>query len=128
MTYDEYGDVTNSEDTYKAIAEELGGNAVTIGWTDQNSTHLDILFTYKSLWYGGNIQGGIRPRGDLFVSIMRVGSFAFDIKNTDTHWSYYSEKLGYNTGEITGKALADLINGVKKELLLALNNNNEIKL
>lgn len=114
MEYEEYGEVINSPKTYKGIAEELHKNSVLIGWTDLLGTHYDILFTLTALQYGTNIQGGIRPRTDLFVSIMRKGAFAFDISN-DTHPGYYGEKLHTGGGE-SGEKLAELINGVKVEL------------
>jgi hypothetical protein len=117
MNTDKYDEVINGEETYQKIAETLYlSSAVIIGWTDEEMTHYDILFTQLPFQFGSNLQGGIKPTSDLFVSIMRKGAFAFDIKNTDTHWSYYSEKLGGGFGETTGQKLADLINGVKKYL------------
>ena len=118
MNYDEYGEVINGELTYKGIAEELASNAVIVGWSDGNGTHLDILFTLHALRYGDQIQGGIKPKSDLFVSIMRWGAFAFEIKECDTHAGYYEEKLGTRGpfGEATRDALAELLNGVRKLL------------
>lgn len=134
MKTDEYNEVINHPNTFKAIAEELKkSKAVLIGWTDENYTHFDILFTYKptvaigqiingvfveDIFLSANFQGGIRPT-DLFVSIMRVGAFGFEVNNKDTHWSYYDEKLGsrFRFGETIGAKLAELINGVKKNLL-----------
>lgn len=116
-TEKEYGEIINGPETYSKIATSLlMGKNILIGWTDEMSTHYDILFTKDPAIYGTNIQGGIR-RDDLFVSIMRIGCFGFEIENTDTHYGYYSEKFNYNFGEATGQKLADLINGVKKELL-----------
>lgn len=117
MNYDSYGEVINGNETYRGIAEELESNAVCVGWTDQDGTHLDILFTLKPLGYG-TFQGGIAPRRDLFVSIMRVGAFAFEINDMDTDPGYYAEKLA--RGNFFGSAataLADLINGVRRELV-----------
>jgi hypothetical protein len=114
MDYDTYGEVINGEKTYKGIAEELGSNSVLIGWTDNNGTHFDILFTLSALTYGTNIQGGVRGT-DLFISIMRRGAFGFEKDHEDTHAGYYDEKLGGGMGS-TSEALAELINGVKKEL------------
>lgn len=116
---EEYGEVINGEGTYMGIAEELKGNAVLVGWTDRRATHLDILFTLTALPYGTNIQGGIRPRTDLFVSIMRWGAFAFEIKEGDVHPGYVNEKLGNrgSFGDECSQELADLINGVKKLLI-----------
>lgn len=116
MNYNEYGEVINGEDTYKGIAEELSKNAVLVGWTDQNGTHLDILFTLNALVYGTNIQGGVK-KTDLFVSIMRLGAFGFDPNEKETHSGYYNEKLGTrDTLGPTADHLADLVNGVKKYL------------
>lgn len=115
-TEKEYGEIINGQDTYESIATALQvGKSILIGWTDEMSTHYDILFTKDPSISGTNIQGGIR-RDDLFVSIMRIGCFGFEIENTDTHWGYYSEKFNSNFGEMTGQKLAELINGVKKEL------------
>jgi len=118
MNHDEYGEIVNGEKTYKEIAEELkGGNNMLIGWTDQNSTHLDILFSHPAVPYGTNIQGGVRGT-DLFVSIMRWGAFGFEIEHKDTHPGYYNEKLGNrgSFGTECSEKLAELINGVKKYL------------
>lgn len=117
MTQDEYSEVTNSEETYSEIAAFLRATQnVFIGWTDEEGSHFDILFTYMPLGFGTH-QGGVRPT-DLFVSIMRVGSFGFEILNEMTNWVYYDEKLGnaFKFGETTGTKLAELINGVKKYL------------
>lgn len=120
MKYDEFGEVINAPETYKGIAEELKDNAVLVGWTDEMSTHFDILFTLNALPYGTNIQGGIRPRRDLFVSIMRWGAFAFEVADRDLHPGYLDEKLSVRgpMGQATSGKLAELINGVKKELLV----------
>lgn len=114
MNFDDYSEVINGEDTYKEIARELGKeNNVIIGWTDQEGTHYDILFTFCALKYG-SLQGGVKG-GDLFVSIMRVGAFGFDIQNEDTAPGYFSEKLHIGGGS-TAVKLAELINGVKKNI------------
>ena len=115
MDYDEYGEVINGEKTYLGIAEELGKNAVLVGWTDQNGTHFDVLFTLSALKFG-TVQGGISGK-DLFVSVMRVGAFGFEADHTDTAAGYYAEKLGRD--KFFGPSadpLAELINGVKKEI------------
>lgn len=114
MNYDEYGEVINGEDTYKGIAEELSKNAVLVGWTDQNGTHLDILFTLTALEYG-TVQGGV-SKNDL-ISIMRWGAFGFNPNEKETHSGYYDEKLGGSRAlGPTQDPLAELINGVKKHL------------
>ena len=116
MNYDSYGEVINGSETYRGIAEELRSNAVIVGWTDENGTHFDILFTLTALAYG-TFQGGLRPRTDLFVSIMRWGAFAFEINEADTAPGYYEEKLSTRKlGDECSEKLAELINGVRKEL------------
>lgn len=114
MKMDNYGEVINHQTTYQEVARILVSKEqpVILGWTDERSTHYDILFTYN-VWneYHGQLQGGIK-RSDLFVSIMRLGAFGFEIEKTDTHASYYSEKLGVFSEELT-----ELINGIKKELV-----------
>lgn len=115
MDYDIYGEVINGERTYEWIANDLKeGIAVLIGWTDQNSTHFDILLKLGVQKYGSNFQGGIKG-SDLFVSIMRRGAFAFEPENVDTHAGYFDEKLGGGMGD-TREALAELINGIKSKL------------
>ncbi len=119
MTQDSWGEVLNSQETYDDIALALsGGRSVIIGWTDEQMSHFDILFHYKWMRHPENnqIQGGIDARNDLFVSIMRKGAFGFDVNETNTHSSYYGEKLNMGNG-ITVEKLAELINGVKKALL-----------
>lgn len=114
MNYDSYGEVVNGEGTYKAIAMHLKAEgSVIIGWTDNMMTHFDILFTPGAYSYG-SLQGGVLGN-DLFVSIMRRGAFGFEKDKDDTHAGYYGGKLGGGLGS-TGEALAELINGVKKEL------------
>jgi hypothetical protein len=120
MKFDEYGEVINHEDTYNWIANDLteGLKPVLVGWTDQNGTHLDILFTFWTKKYGTNIQGGISP-SDLFVSIMRVGAFGFEVTDEGTHQSYYDEKLSGRFGTLgieCSDKLAELINGVRKAI------------
>ena len=115
MDYDTYGEVINGEGTYQWIANDLKeGLAVLIGWTDQKGTHFDILLKRGVQKYGSNIQGGIKG-SDLFVSIMRRGAFGFEPENVDTHAGYFDEKLGGGMGS-TSEALAELINGIKRNL------------
>lgn len=120
MNLDTYGEVINGPDTYATIALRLDEEQpVMIGWTDGHGTHFDILFVLGSKKYGSNIQGGIHPTTDLFVSIMRWGAFGFDIEHTDTAPGYYEEKLGRHRafGVECAQAFADLINGVKQNIL-----------
>lgn len=117
MNKDEYGEVINGEQTYNTIATLLHtGQPALIGWTDQAEpvgTHFDILFTRKA-FKEGTVQGGI-AWDDIFVSIMRIGAFGFEVQNKDTAPGYYMEKLGF-TGDETGEKLAELINEIKKRL------------
>lgn len=118
MNQDEYGEVINGERTYKDIAFHiLNERSALIGWTDENGTHFDILFTALnvSVPRDNTIQGGVRSN-DLFVSIMRKGAFGFEMAVTNTHPNYYAEKLCVS-GEETCTKLAELINGVKKAIL-----------
>lgn len=112
MKTDEYGEVLNDLTTFEEIARQVQKLPVLIGWTDNLGSHFDILFSF-GISKTGPIQGGISPL-DLFVSIMRVGAFGFEISHKDTSPGYYAEKLGI--GGSTGEKLAELINGVKKEL------------
>lgn len=117
MNYDTYGEVINGEDTYRNIAQYLKlGQPVLIGWTDEQSTHFDILFTLGAKVIGANIQGGVRGT-DLFISIMRLGAFGFEIEHTATSGGYYAEKLSSYIGTTTSEKLAELFNGVKSYLL-----------
>lgn len=114
MNEDTYGEIINGEDTYREIVTDLRESGrCLIGWTDQNGTHLDILFVYRSPIYG-TVQGGLKG-SDLFVSIMRRGAFGFESENADTAPAYYDEKLGGGLHS-TSIPLAELINGVKTAL------------
>ena len=116
MNYDAYGEVINGEETFKEVAEMLKkGDPVLLGWTDQDMTHFDILLVLTARPFGTNIQGGIRPREDLFVSVMRWGAFGFDPRHLDTHSGYYAEKLR-NMGEPCQEKFSELINGIKAAL------------
>lgn len=115
MTRTEYLEITNSEETYEDIADILKEHgSMLIGWTDEIYTHYDILFLYKTRFYGTNIQGGIKS-GDLFVSIMRKGAFAFKVNDNKKSSGYIAEKLNLSNNETTEK-LTELINGVMKEI------------
>lgn len=115
MNKDEYDEIINGPDTYKTIAKKLKeGKSVIIGWTDEEMTHQDILFTggaYKE--EGNGLQRGIRC-SDLFISIMSRGSFGF-LPYDEKDVGYVAEKLslGINT---TSRKLTELINGVINSL------------
>ena len=120
MDKDQYGETINGKNTYKEIADRLiKGQSVIVGWTDEKNTHLDILFTYRVYKEKGNyLQRGLRGN-ELFVSIMSIGAFGFDIDNSKKAPGYIGEKLGLNNCPTIEK-LAELINEVIKEI------NNEI--
>lgn len=124
MNKDSYEEVINGQETYDEIAGQLLlGNNVMIGWTDEDGSHYDILFCYKKMFMSGsNIQGGINPRSDLFVSIMRLGAFSFEVEKTGTHYKYYSEKLGIRSLESI-ISIADLIEGIKRSILKMSKNS-----
>lgn len=105
-------EVTNSKKLYQDIVSKLAcAGTCLVGWSDKRGTHLDILFSiiipFNSL---GEHRCGIQA-SDLFVSVMGVGAFGFEISDQNTHPAYYSEKLNFGC---SSKELADLINGVKK--------------
>lgn len=116
--FDKYGEVINSEITYKTIAKDLveRGSCI-VGWTDGGYDHRDILFTYKPRKYG-NLQRGLRWTY-LFVSIMDHSSMGFLIEDGDCdnvkHSSYIKEKLRLNDNNCDDK-ICELINGVIHEI------------
>ena len=109
MDIEKYGEVINGENTYKTIAKNLkNGKSVIVGWTDEEGTHFDILFSLNVV-KEGPLQGGLRWN-DLFVSIMKIGAFGFLI-GSEKHSGYIGEKL--NLGDnITTEKLTELINGI----------------
>lgn len=112
VTRDEWGEVINSEETYKAIAEEVnGGGRCLIGWSDGAGTHYDILFVTLPIHLGGQIQRGIDEDTDLFVSVMSKGSFGFEINDIWKSPDYVAEKLRMSR-DISTEKLAELINGI----------------
>lgn len=115
MNRDGYGEIINGYDTVVEIASKLKvGQSVIIGWTDEEYTHLDLLFNYRA-HKDGILQRGLRGN-ELFVSIISIGSFGFDVSDRETHKGYISEKLNIS-GEPTIIKLAELINEIKKELI-----------
>ena len=115
MNRDEYGEIVNGYDTVVEISKKLkNGQSVIIGWTDEKYTHLDLLFNYKT-YKEGMLQRGLRGN-ELYVSVVSIGAFGFDVKNKEIHEGYISEKLNIH-GEPTVNKLAELINGIIKELI-----------
>jgi hypothetical protein len=114
---DEYGEVFNSPDNFKAMAKVLEQHgSLVIGWTDEAGSHLDILLVLQPIQVGV-LQGGQSAHWDLFVSVLRTGSgFGFKIDVAEpSHPNYVSEKLQINAGSTTDK-LAELVNGVRELL------------
>lgn len=112
MNFNKYNEVINGKYTYKEIAELLLENkAVGIGWTDENSTHLDIIFKL-GITKINTFQRGIKGYY-LYVSIIDHTSYAFDIEN-EKLGDYVQEKLRMNNE--CGDKLKDLINGIIKQI------------
>ena len=111
--FDIYGEVVNGINTYRSIAKSLkNGESVIIGWTDQDYTHFDILFTLNCTQVS-LLQRGLRG-SDLFVSIMSHSAFGFKTESTKLG-DYIQEKLQIS-GTTCGEKVKQLINGVIKEL------------
>ena len=113
MNKDEYNEIVNGYDTIKTIADKLKkGQAVIIGWTDEEYTHYDLLFTYN-IYKEGPLQGGLKGN-ELFVSVIGLGAFGFAVKDRikNIHSSYIAEKLNLSGNP---DKLGELINDVIKE-------------
>lgn len=109
-----YDEVINGNETYKAIATNIKkGFSTFISWTDNDSTHYDVLFTYDCVGSGG-YQRGLRVT-DLFISVMSIGSFGFKIDNMKSA-GYIAEKIFHGRLDKSVVALTELINGVLNEL------------
>ncbi len=116
MNYEPCGDdIINGEDTYDTIAEILlGRSPVFLGWTDERGTHCDIVLNYDIAYTYGTHQGGMGKSQDLYVCLMRWGSFAFSTDSNELYSSYVGEKL--NVHGPTADKLTELINNVVKRL------------
>jgi len=113
---DEYETVINSEETYKGLAANLRiGNTIVFAWTDQEGTQLDILMNARALQYG-RLQRGMNAATDLFVAVSHFGMFGFELNGTEKFPSYVGEKLNLGGINTTTEKLAELINGVCREL------------
>ena len=112
MNFNKYNEVINGEYTYKEIAKLLlEDKAVGIGWTDENSTHLDIIFKL-GITKINPFQRGIKEYY-LYVSIIDHTSYAFGIED-EKLGDYIQEKLRMNNE--CGDKLKDLINGIIKQI------------
>lgn len=116
MNQDEYGEIINGEKTYKEIAHILRtGRSVIIGWTDEEYTHLDLLFSLSPYKQSSNyLQRGLRGINEVYVCIIGIGAFGFDIDGEKSS-EYISEKLNIH-GQPTVDKLTELINGIIKEI------------
>lgn len=115
MNIDKEGEIINGKKTFKEIANCLRiRGACYIGWTDQDYTHLDILFTFGNVGCYGTHQRGIYGHNDLFVSIMSHNAYGFRI-DSEKSVGYIIEKIGLGDN-VCSERLTDLINGVCKEL------------
>lgn len=113
MNYNKYNEVINGVETYKGIAKDLIDNkTIGIGWTDGDSTHLDIIFKLGLDNKLGTFQRGIKS-DYLFVSIMDHTSYGF-VPNSIKDGSYIQDKLRMNND--CGDKIAELINGIIKFL------------
>ena len=111
MNNNEYGEIINGDRTYQTIANRLlEGDTVGIGWTDEDFTHLDIIFKLGLDCKCGDFQRGIK-QFDLFVSIIGHTSYGF-LPNTIKEGGYIQEKLRMNNS--CGNKVAELINGIIK--------------
>lgn len=117
MNVNNYGEVVNGKDTYKIIANTIKANGtIGIGWTDEDSTHLDIIFKLGLNMKCGCFQRGIKTNY-LYVSIIDHTSYAF-VPDTIKEVFYIQDKLRFNN--YCGTKLAELINGIIGEMI-----NNE---
>jgi hypothetical protein len=113
---DEYGTVLNSKKTYESLVHNLKHEApVVFAWTDQEGTQLDILMAYRVMQYG-HLQRGMSANTDLFVAVSHFGMFGFELNGTEKFPSYVGEKLNLGGINTTTEKLAELINGVCREL------------
>lgn len=117
FTQDEYGVVANSDDTFQAAAAELcDSGSVSLGWTDNAMSHLDVLLVIAPTQVGPSNRMDTRP-SKLFVAVAGYGMFGFEVasRSGPLHPAYLAEKLGMRYS-VTTEALADLVNGVMAEL------------
>jgi hypothetical protein len=117
MNTDYEGAVINGPETYKRLAA-LRTMSLAFNWTDGRGTLVAAMVTPGSavtVFANQRLQGfhqALSVNQILFISVLRAGSFGFDLY--DGHGvaaSYVAEKLGLYGA--TAKAMAHLINGVK---------------
>ena len=107
----EYGCVINCKETFVGVAMKLyEGNSVFISWED-DSGHFDIFLKWKADSYNGKYQRGMKWN-DIFIGIVGYGFYGFELRESKTSDSYYTEKFGH----YLGVGMYEFINGVRKEL------------
>ncbi len=120
MNFDTWKTVINGHETYASIWQTVQrGDSLLIGWTEGMGTHYDILFTLGK-YTAGHVQSlhsslvaGMQRHPVLFVSILKVGAFGFDIgEDKALHPNYVAEKLNI-PGPPTAQALTVLLNAIK---------------
>ena len=70
---------------------------------------------YKPVQYG-NLQRGMNALTDLFVAVSGFGMFGFELNGNVKDAAYVGEKLNLGGRNTTTEKLAELINGVCREL------------
>lgn len=103
VSLDEYGYVIYTKPAVQEIVFLLSlpdPKTILLPFSDGKGSQFDILFSYTQYVMGERVllQGGIK-KGDLFVSVMRKGSFAFR-RGQRSHPDYYAEKLGVYSEEL----------------------------
>lgn len=90
------------------------GHTILIPFNAGDMTQYDILLSYGAFVVGNPtlLQGGLKL-DDLFVSIIRKGSFGFKIGQTSSN-EYYMEKLGVGSSFL----LTEVLNEIRMTLNL----------
>lgn len=119
-TQDEYGVVSNSPGTYAAAAKELQNTgAVSLGWTDNEMSHLDVLLVLAP-WQVGPKNRMDNTSSKMFIGVAGHGMFGFRTRADDPiHPAYLAQKLGIPPSSVTADRLADLFNGVMAALAVS---------
>lgn len=108
----------NSKELYAVIATQIfKSENIIIAWSDNNEqVQFDILFSLNVQRLGYLQGGAATARFPLFISIMRIGCFFLEVKSPRllVGDKYIKEKWFVQGPE--SYDLADLFNGVKKEL------------
>src|ERR1700721_1568020 len=108
ITKDEYGQVHNSPETYKALAEalqdyEITGDPQIFSWVDERMSRFTLLL------YLGDVPGS-HINKLLYVGVEGYGFHGFATK----HWldAGYVASRFKTLGMGSAESLADLLNGV----------------